>query len=205
MTEMSPILSHDRPRRAEPPLALTAEIGLARGRVHELCGIARTTLALMLAGQCDGPILWIRPEWESGRPNPDGIWRFLMPGRLTFAEVKRRPDLLWSTEEALRSGAAPVVVVELEEPPRLTPVRRLHLAAEAGQATTGRGPVGLLLTPGNGGAQGVETRWALRPQPEGCWRLDRLRARMAPPAAWQVERTKPGAAPRCTKLPAVHS
>lgn len=124
------------------------------------------------------------------------------------------------TMAAARSGA--VVVVELTAPPGLTPVRRLHLAASGGgggpdaaitQPRTGSGswnssgshtggstssrtgrnaPLGLLLTPGNGGAAGVETRWHIAPDHgpnRSAWGLQRLRARGAGPAAWHLTET----------------
>lgn len=162
-----------------PPLVL--------GRAHELCGPARRVLAAMVAGRMAGPggdesragpVLWIRPAHAEGRLNPEGLARFFDPARLVLAVPQRAQDVLWIAEEALRSGAAPLVIAELDAPPGLTPVRRLHLAAEAGAlaarasggaAGGGRGapapPLALLLTPDQGGAQGVESRWSLAAAP----------------------------------------
>jgi protein ImuA len=102
-------------------------------------------------------------------------------------------------EEALRAGVVPLVVAELPEAPALTPVRRLNLAAEAGAERARHGgleaPLGLLLTPGDGGAAGAESRWHMAPLPSAPaaaaggprhWRLERRRARMAPPAGWTM-------------------
>ncbi|KIC09771.1 hypothetical protein RA19_13420, partial [Leisingera sp. ANG-M1] len=59
-------------------------------------------------------------------------------------------------------------------------------------------------TPGNGGAQGIESRWHLAPAPYApaqerstastgpSWTLQRLRARTLPPCTWQVARTAGG-------------
>lgn len=162
---------------------------LARARLHEACGPARHAFALMLAQGTEGPVFWIRPGWAPGGPNPDGVWPFIDPARLVLLAPGRAGDLLWVMEESLRAGSVPLVVAELPDPPGLTPVRRLHLAAEAGAQTGGMAPAGLVLTPGDGGAPGVESRWHMAPRhPAGgwCWQLERRRARMAPPAAWTV-------------------
>lgn len=160
-------------------VAFVPEADLARGRAHEIAGRWRQAAALMIAARMSGPVLWLQPSWMAERLMGDGVAGFLAPGRMIFGEARSAAELLWAAEEALRTGQIPLVVAELPEPPPLTPVRRLHLAAEAG-ATRGAGPLMLLLTPGAGGAAGVETRWtAAEPAPCGDprWRLTRSRGR----------------------------
>lgn len=185
---MPQIQLHRAPHRPVPLLRVTGEMTLRLARAHELCGPARRTLALWVATCTEGPVIWIRPSWQAEALNPDGVRPLLDPGRLIFVSARRSEDLLWSAEEGLRSGAVALVVAELPEPPDLTPVRRLHLAAEAG-AATGTAPIGLVLTPGTGGAPGVESRWFLSgahgPHNLG-WRLERQRDRTAPPAVWAL-------------------
>ncbi len=194
-------------RRPRAALALFAgtgtELTLVRGRVHEFCGPARRMLALAAARATEGQILWIAPAWQSERLHAEGILPLIQPGRLLFATPERAEDLLWCFEEGLRSGAIALVVGDLPEPPGLTPVRRLQLAAEAGGAAGRILPTGLILTPGDGGAQGAESRWHLAPRPgaategtEGtpAWRLERRRARTEPPAAWSLA-ADPGTGP----------
>jgi protein ImuA len=165
---------------------LLGEFGLALGRVHEFCGPARRTLALLAAGACEGEIFWIRPSWEAETLHGDGMAPFVEPGRLIFVIPRRAEDLLWCAEEALRSGTVPFVVIDLPAPPALTPIRRLNLAAEAGGVHR-QSPLGLVLTP-EGDAAGVETRWKLD-QLEGGWRLEQRKARTAPPRAWNLSNT----------------
>ncbi|MCU4654015.1 hypothetical protein N8I71_14310 [Roseibacterium sp. SDUM158016] len=189
-------------RSDRPAVPLLGRFRLAGGRAHEACGPARRRLALWLARETQGPVLWIRPAWHPDRLHMAGARQEIEPGRLLFVEPARADDILWSMEEALRAGIVPLVVAELTDPPGLTPVRRLHLAAETGAERTGRAPLGLLLTPGDGGAAGVETRWKLdpayTPAPGGGatagWRLARLRARDAAPGEWTVVRRPDGAA-----------
>jgi protein ImuA len=190
-----PMLSRGLPQ-APPasPLAFAAGaagLALARGRAHELCGPARRTLAVAIAGATVGPVIWIQPGWSAERLHPAGMSGLCDAGRLVFVTCTRAEDLLWCTEEALRSGAVALVVADLPAPPALTPVRRLHLAAEAGgDCRDGAPPTGLLLTPGAGGAQGVESRWHMTPRHAPTisrWRLERRRARGAEPAAWMLE------------------
>jgi protein ImuA len=179
--------------RARSPATLLGPLTLARGRVHEGCGPARMMLAALVLRESAGPVVWVHPGWQAERLFPDGLCPHADPGRIVFASGRRPEDLLWAMEEALRAGAAPLVVAELTAPPALTPVRRLQLAAEAGAeaaAHAGRpAPLGLLLTPGDGGAAGVDSRWHLVARHgarQRAWRLTRLRARAEPPQAWQV-------------------
>ena len=174
-----------------PDVQVIGEMSLAPARVHEFCGPARRTLALLTARAMTGPILWIRPAWGVETLMPDGLVSWAAPGRFLFVRANRPDDLLWTMEEALRSGTVPLVVADLPGPPALTPVRRLHLAAENG-ATAGAPPLGVLLTPDDGGAQGVESRWRLDPDHDARrsdWRLTRLRARAAPPRRFRLSRT----------------
>ncbi len=171
------------------------ELSLARARVHEFCGNARRTLAMAAAGSLAGPVFWIAPGWRPERLNPEAMLAFANPGRFTFVTPTRPEDLLWCAEEILRSGRVALVVADIPAPPGLTPVRRLHLAAETGAREGALAPLGLLLTPGDGGAQGVESRWrmdAAHDARTSGWRLTRLRARTAPVKTWRVVPGKTG-------------
>ena len=192
---MSAYLLGRKPAPQVPGLQMHPQITLQQGRVHEACGPARRSFAVWLAGQAQGPVLWISPAWEPGQLNPDGMMPFADPARFIFVRPTRAEDLLWCVEEALRSEAVPLIVGDLPGAPGLTPVRRMHLAAEQGGAM-GRPPLGLLLTPGDGGAQGVETRWHMAAQHQGearRWNLTRRRARALPPVTWQATQTRPRA------------
>ncbi|MEO1195751.1 MAG: hypothetical protein AAFX45_06220 [Pseudomonadota bacterium] len=184
------LLTRDHHRRQNDDLPFLGDLSLGRARVHEACGPARHTFALMVMAATRGPVIWIAAARQAAGLHPDGISRFVDPGRLIFAKPKRDGDLLWSMEEALRAGCVSLVVADLPLPPALTPVRRLHLAAETGATEGTVRPTGLVLTPGAGGAQGVESRWDMAHSHAAAgartWALHRRRARMAPEASWQV-------------------
>jgi protein ImuA len=193
---MSQPIHHHNPRCPEALQPLAGDLTLQRGRVHELCGPSRLMLAARIMARTQGPVVWIRPGWAAERLNAAGLQPLVDPSRLILIQAPRDESLLWAAEEALRSGAAPLVVAELLTPPALTPTRRLHLAAETGAEAARRDgslpPLGLILLPGTGGAQGVESRWHLAPAPsrtllwsdEDSFTLTRLRARLLPPASW---------------------
>jgi protein ImuA len=175
--------------RPQPELTVLDGVTLPLARAHEICGNARHMLALMVASKLSGPVFWITPNWQAETLNPEGMLPLTGPERFTFITVRRTEDLLWTMEETLRSGAVPLVVAELTELPSMTAIRRLHLAAETGAKEGRCAPLGLLLTPGNGGAPGIETRWHMT-QAHGLdglrWTLSRRRARTSPPQSWSL-------------------
>ncbi|MGH1425590.1 MAG: ImuA family protein [Pseudooceanicola sp.] len=205
-------LLRNAPHRPPASLDLGAGAALRLARLHEVCGDARRTLALMIAARTavsrEQPLIWIAPAWATDRLHGDGMTRFMPPGQVIFVTPNRAEDILWTMEEVLRAGATPLAVADLPGLPTLTAVRRMHLAAETGAAESSLAPIGLILTEGDGGAPGVETRWHMgaahtpaqsRAAPsatrgrapeipiEGTgWRLECRRNRTAPPRAWQV-------------------
>ena len=184
-------------RRKTAGVRFLDDLTMDPGRVHEACGAARRRLAMMVAGALQGPVFWIRPAWTPVGLNPEGMLKLADPSRFIFCTPKRPEDLLWTMEEVLRAGLVPLVVADLPDPPGLTAVRRLHLAAETGAAEGKCTPLGLLLTPGKGGAPGVETRWSLTPAHgtgrQEAWSLSRLRARMQPEKTWSLKGDTSGA------------
>ena len=140
---------------ALPDLAM-----LMPGRVHEAVGPGRLAFALALAGQMQGGVLWIRDTRQRGWLYPPGLAAFFDPARLILVHPTGPLAVLQTAEEALRDGAAPLVVAELAAAPDLTASRRLQLAAGTG---AGRG---LCLVPeGRLCNNAAETRWMCLPMP----------------------------------------
>lgn len=189
---------HQDPAALTFAMSESTSLSIPYTRTSEVCGPSRRTLALIMAGQMTGPILWIKPSWQGEDLNPQGITKFLNPGRITFISPKRTDDVLWCMEEVLRSGCTPTVIAECDTPPPLTPIRRLHLAAEHGAHMAKMKILPLILSPADGGSQGIETRWHMAPRHTSQrdeWLIERRRARMAPPAAWALEWHKSKARP----------
>ncbi|WP_238367952.1 ImuA family protein [Mesobacterium pallidum] len=183
-----------RTHQDRPALQGDGPVRLTLARLHECCGRARWRFAMLLAARTTGPVFWIAPGWYPGGPHPDGFCHIVDPGRFTFLSPRRAEDLMWTMEEALRAGCVPLVVTDMPGLPGLTQVRRLHLAAETGAAEGSCAPLGLILTPGTGGAPGVESRWHMDPLDHDgppAWSLSRLRARTEPVKRWRVTDLRP--------------
>ncbi|MDE0588982.1 hypothetical protein OU789_03475 [Halocynthiibacter sp. C4] len=186
----TPLLTRKKNRPVQG-ISFLDDLSLTPCRAHEICGSARKTLALIIARATEGPVFWVHPRWDNEQLNPAGVLEFIDPSRLVLVATPNTGDLLGSIEEVLRAGVVPLVVGLLPELPGLTAVRRLHLAAAAGAKDHSTRPLALLLTSGNGGAQGCETRWFMEQDyrtDSAGWHLERRRARMAPPKAWHVTR-----------------
>jgi len=174
--------------------------GLARGAVHEVVpretgaddGPA-TAFALTLAGRVlaasEGPVLWVT---QAGDLYPPGAAAFgVPPHRLLCARAEGDAGVLWALEEALRCSALAAAVGEVEHLAR-TPVRRLHLAAEAGGVT------GLLCLrrrtpPTHAEPSAAATRWRVGARPRAAgetgprWHVELARVRGGPPASVEVQ------------------
>ncbi len=132
---------------------------LAAGRVHEATGSGRRAFALALAARLTGPVLWVQDGTARDALYGPGIARFFDPARLIIVLPVGRIQTLQVVEEALRSGATPLVVAEMEAAPDLTASRRLQLAAGTG------GGRGLALVPEHRlCTNAAETRWRCTPQ-----------------------------------------
>jgi len=156
-----------------PVLDNLPDLALIRpGRVHEATGAGRRTFAAALAGRLAGPVLWLQERRERDQLCPQGLATFFDPARLVLARPTGGRALLQMAEEALRSGAAALVVAELAEAPDLTQSRRLQIAASAsagGRSGPKELPRGLCLVPeGRTRSNAAETRWHCSPAPPAC-------------------------------------
>ncbi len=137
--------------------SLHGNFPLRSTRAHEVCGAGAYVFASIACGVAGGSALWISQDHQQERLHPDGVATFCNPERLIYASGKTQTDVLWMTEEALRSGAVRVVVAQLTKPIDLTAGRRLQLAAEAGKT------LGVFLIPEGMGSNAAETRWRCSP------------------------------------------
>lgn len=179
-------------RKPHPHISLApGGPALSLGRAHEVTGRAAKVFAAMVVRRLTGPVIWARPEHARDILPPVGLAPFFDLSRLIIVRAPCANTLLWTAEEALRSGAAPVIIAEPEEPPALTPLRRLQLAAEAGAAQVGEvSPLCLILSPRIGTAGAVESRWVCAPLPsehqQPRWRFECIYAKSTPPVVWET-------------------
>ena len=185
--------------------------GLARAGLHDVAPAAYGdtpaamgfVLALGLRRLADPserrPLLWCRlakEEREHGRLYGHGLERLgLTRRRFITVTLKKPVALLWTMEEALKSGALAVVIGDADAAHAgLTATRRLQLAAHAGKAA------GLLVfARDEASATASHTRWRVASTPSRSpphdglapsapnWGVELTRARGGRPGAWQLE------------------
>ena len=212
-----PQLDRDRPR-SQPWMIGIPEIdahiassGLARSAIHDITpkaygdipAVTGMALALALRRLKDPserrPLLWCRlarEAHEHGNLYGHGLETLgLTRNRFVTVTLKKPLTALWVAEEALKSGALSLVIVDVTSTHvSLTTTRRLSLAAATGKSA------GLLLfAKPHIDATASSTRWivaAMRSQPPPhdflapglpSWNLELTRARGGRPGAWAVE------------------
>ncbi len=168
--------------------------GLARHGLHEAAGPGAVAFAALLAGRIGGQIIWIRTSGQVAQIDPYALAPLgLAAEKLLLADAPRQ-ETAWAFEQALRSGAASVVIAETAAAPDFTASRRLHLAARE------NGVLGLLLpapplAAGRLPASAAETRWRIAPAPApdadpwaaSALRLDLLKNKKGPLGHWTVD------------------
>ena len=192
-------------------VAHIASSGLARSGIHDISPKAygdipaATGLALALALRRlkdpseRRPLLWCRLAYEAqeyGNLYGHGLEALgLARNRFVTITLKKPLTTLWMAEEALKSGALSLVILDVNPVhASLTTTRRLSLAAAAGKSA------GLLVfAKPHIDATASSTRWivaASRSQPPPhdvlapglpSWNLELSRARGGRPGAWAVE------------------
>ena len=185
--------------------------GLARSGLHDVSPRAYGdmpaamgfALALALCRMVEPaeqrPLLWCRlagQEREYGRLYGHGLERFGLPRQRFVTVTLRKPTaLLWTMEEALKSGALALVIGDADAAHAgLTATRRLQLAAQAGKSA------GLLVfSRPEACATASHTRWVAGTGPSRsppydhtapgvpAWMIELTRARGGRPGAWILE------------------
>ena len=88
-------------------------------RVHEAEGSGRRSFAMFQAARHPGPLNWIIPAHATHNPMlrglPDGVGQ-----RIHLIRPTNETDLLWATEETLRSPGPNLVISEKAIDPRET-------------------------------------------------------------------------------------
>lgn len=128
--------------------------------MHEVTGVGQHAFAWSLAGELSGTVIWVQDAKAPDRPYGPGLGLLADPAALVMVQPSGAVPVLQALEEALRVGAAPLVVGVLERAPDLTESRRLQLAAGTG------GGLGLSLVPETKlCSNAAETRWMCAPLP----------------------------------------
>ncbi|MFN4142715.1 ImuA family protein [Aestuariivirga sp.] len=185
--------------------------GLQRSGLHDVSPRAHGdqpaamgfALALALRRLADPeerrPLLWCRlaaHEREHGRLYGHGLARLGLPRhRFVTATLRKPASLLWTMEEALKSGAVAAVIGDADAAHAdLTVTRRLSLAAKAGKCAAI-----LTFARAEPAATASHTRWTAGTVPSvspphdaqapglPCWSIELTRVRGGRPGAWILE------------------
>lgn len=186
----------------------------AYGDFPAACGFALALAVRRLTEAKEGrPVLWCRLETEQreyGHCFGHGVSGFGLP-RTRFLSISlRRPvALLWTLEEALKSGCLSVVLGDVAvQYADLTATRRLALAGQAGKAS------GIIvLTRYSNDSTASFSRWCVAastsppaasdPRAPGlpAWQVSLTRIRGGRPGSWLVNWQKDHAPSRFTLVP----
>ncbi len=182
----SPEYGGGQTKNITPATALPIFLGLslARSRMHEVTGRAADGFVLSVLGSSKGNIIWTGRQGRIASLCPLAMNRFFDPARLITCSCISRKEILWSTEQALRSRGAELVVAEMRQGPNLRESRRLQLAAEAGRT------LGLILIERGAQSSASQTRWHCEPANDAggdLWSWQLIKNKAGRGGTWTVE------------------
>ena len=154
---------------------------------------------LLALGEDGRPLLWCRHARmgmeAGGLPGP-GLDAIGMPAaRILTVALRTQQAVLWTADEALKSGSLSGVILDLD-PARcsVAAARRLALAAQAGKT-----PAIIVMAKASGLPSAARSRWSVASLPslpppfdprapgKPAWRLALLRCRRGKPGEFSVE------------------
>lgn len=179
----------------------------AYGDFPAACGFA-LALAVRRLGEARErrPVLWCRLETEQreyGNSFGHGVAQMGVPRQRFLSISLRKPvALLWTMEEALKSGCLSVVLGDVAaQHVDLTASRRLALAGQAGRAS------GIMvLTRYHNDSSASISRWCIATLPSQApgsptWDVSLTRIRSGRPGQWRLNWQKDHASSRFTLVP----
>lgn len=168
-------MKHFRAILAPPASAVSFPYDLGRSGLHELAeasyGDRPAMTGFLLAvmrQQTKGAWIWVRQSSiarDTGTVPEAALAGSGCHLRLTV-QARTAKEALWATEEAILSGAASLVIAEIEDAD-FTATRRLTLASSRHGV-----PVVLMLPYTCEGATAAATRWRVSPRPSATNRYD---------------------------------
>ena len=140
---------------------------LKRGKIHQITGSARFTLALIIGNVIQDQITWVRLERSNEILYPEGVSDWITLNNLIMVNTENEEESLWVMEEFLKSGVSSLVFCQLNKQPKYVNLRRLTLSTKRSKEENKSmlPPTGIILSSFDHPISGVESRWSINPCP----------------------------------------
>ena len=138
---------------------------LKRGKIHQITGSARFTLALIIGNVIQDQITWVRLERSNEILYPEGVSDWITLNNLIMVNTENEEESLWVMEEFLKSGVSSLVFCQLNKLPKYVNLRRLTLSTKRSKEENKSmlPPTGIILSSFDHPISGVESRWSINP------------------------------------------
>ncbi|MDE2790800.1 MAG: hypothetical protein OXI81_10305 [Paracoccaceae bacterium] len=125
-----------------------------------MMGDSADVFAVIVASRLSGPVIWVGDRNAVDSLAPMALQEFIDPARMILTGCTTRKEILWASEQAMRTHGMSCVIVELHDGLTLRDSRRLQLAAGNSGCT------GIILIAGRAHTSAAQTRWECVASPE---------------------------------------